>query len=83
MIVTGTLKDLEKPCTVLFRLAQGVILDHVAEVPLPIRFLFVCIGPELKTVEYLEIGRSLSTLMSNKVSQTNTCNATRVCTAAP
>ena len=43
------------------------MLDHVAEVPLPVRFLFVCIGPALATVEYLEIGRSLSTLMSNKV----------------
>lgn len=63
------LKELEKPCTALFRLSQGVMLDHVAEVPLPVRFLFVCIGPNIESVEYLEIGRSLATLMSNKVTK--------------
>lgn len=52
---------------ILARLSKGVILDHVAEVPLPVRFLFICVGPALESVEYLEIGRSLATLMSNKV----------------
>ena len=66
--IAGMLKDLERPCTALFRLSQGVMLEHVAEVPLPVRFLFVCVGPNLEGVEYLEIGRSLATLMSNKVS---------------
>ncbi|XP_067931352.1 band 3 anion transport protein-like isoform X2 [Watersipora subatra] len=65
-VLVGNLKDLAKPCTALFRLSQGVMLEHVAEVPLPVRFLFVCVGPTLEGVEYLEIGRSLATLMSNK-----------------
>lgn len=55
-----------KPCVALVRLSRGVKLEHVAEVPLPVRFLFVCIGPALESVEYLEMGRSLSTLMSNQ-----------------
>ncbi|KAF6019968.1 SLC4A3 [Bugula neritina] len=65
-VLVGTLDKLQKPCTVLFRLSQGLMLDHVAEVPLPIRFLFVCVGPPLQNFDYLEIGRSLSTLLSNQ-----------------
>jgi hypothetical protein len=38
----------------------------MTEVPLPIRFLFVLIGPAME--EYLEIGRALSTLFSTLVS---------------
>jgi hypothetical protein len=37
----------------------------MTEVPLPIRFLFLLIGPA--TEEYLEIGRALSTLFSTLV----------------
>ena len=55
-VLVGTLKDLKTPCVVVLHLSHGVMLDHVAEVPLPVRFLFVCIGPALVTVKYLEIG---------------------------
>jgi hypothetical protein len=37
----------------------------MTEVPLPIRFLFVLVGPGME--EYLEIGRALSTLFSTLV----------------
>jgi hypothetical protein len=38
----------------------------MTEVPLPLKFLFLLIGPAVE--EYLEIGRSLSTLFSTPVS---------------
>jgi len=41
-------------------------IGGMAEVPLPIRFLFLLIGPAMD--EYLEIGRALSTLFSTLVS---------------
>lgn len=41
-------------------------IDTMTEVPLPVKFLFVLIGPAME--EYLEIGRSLSTLLSTSVS---------------
>ena len=37
----------------------------MTEVPLPVKFIFVLIGPVLE--EYFEIGRSLSTLFSTPV----------------
>ena len=38
---------------------------NMTEVPLPVKFIFVLIGPIME--EYLEIGRSLSTLFSTPV----------------
>jgi hypothetical protein len=43
------------------------IPDAMSEVPLPVKFLFLLIGPA--TEEYFEIGRSLSTLFSTPVSE--------------
>ena len=40
-------------------------LDDITEVPLPLRFLFLLVGPAME--EYLEIGRALSTLFSTLV----------------
>lgn len=67
MLSLGTLKDLDKPCVMLVRLARAEMLDNLSEVPLPIRFLFICLGPPVPHMDYVEIGRSLSTLMSNQV----------------
>lgn len=61
------MNDLERPCVVFVRLSRGEMLDHVSEVPLPVRFLFICMGPPIEHMDYIEIGRSLSTLMSNQV----------------
>jgi hypothetical protein len=41
-------------------------IDEMTEVPLPLKFLFLLIGPAME--EYLEIGRALSTLFSTPVS---------------
>ena len=67
----GTLKDLEKPCVAFIRLARGEMLNHISEVPLPVRFMFICVGPPIEDMDYVEIGRSLSTLMANQVSLLN------------
>lgn len=50
------------------RLQEAVELDSVLEVPVPVRFLFVLLGPSSTHMDYHEIGRSISTLMSDKVS---------------
>ena len=41
------------------------VLGDVTEVPLPLKFLFLLIGPSME--DYMEIGRSLSTLFSTLV----------------
>lgn len=52
------------------RLQEAVELDSVLEVPVPVRFLFVLLGPSSTHMDYHEIGRSISTLMSDKVGAT-------------
>lgn len=50
------------------RLREAVELESVLEVPIPVRFLFVLLGPPTTSMDYHQIGRSISTLMSDKVS---------------
>ena len=51
------------------RLQEAVELESVLEVPVPVRFLFVLLGPPTTSMDYHQIGRSISTLMSDKVSK--------------
>ena len=55
------------------RLNEAVLLESVLEVPVPVRFLFVLLGPSQNNMDYHEIGRSFSTLMSDQV-QHRTCS---------
>uniref|UniRef100_A0A8C2DDY3 Anion exchange protein n=1 Tax=Cyprinus carpio TaxID=7962 RepID=A0A8C2DDY3_CYPCA len=57
---------LEKPAMAFVRLNEAVLLESVLEVPVPVRFLFVLLGPTQTNMDYHEIGRSFSTLMSDK-----------------
>ena len=56
-------------CTVsaFVRLAGGCDLGNFAEVNIPVRFMFVLLGPEDDSIDYHEVGRSISTLMSDKI----------------
>lgn len=50
------------------RLQEAVLLESVLEVPVPVKFLFLLLGPPTANIDYHQIGRSISTLMSDKVS---------------
>ncbi|XP_022695652.1 anion exchange protein 2-like isoform X1 [Varroa jacobsoni] len=65
-VMVAGLRSLEKTTVAFVRLADSQVLPNVIEVPLPVRFLFVCLGPEENDIDYHEIGRCISTLMSNK-----------------
>uniref|UniRef100_A0A8C0H1R4 Anion exchange protein n=1 Tax=Chelonoidis abingdonii TaxID=106734 RepID=A0A8C0H1R4_CHEAB len=58
---------LEQPTMAFVRLNEAVFLESVLEVPIPVRFIFVLLGPSQANVDYHEIGRSISTLMSDKL----------------
>lgn len=64
----GCVEFLDQPTMAFVRLQEAVELDSVLEVPVPVRFLFVLLGPSSTHMDYHEIGRSISTLMSDKVS---------------
>uniref|UniRef100_A0A8C4RXZ2 Anion exchange protein n=1 Tax=Erpetoichthys calabaricus TaxID=27687 RepID=A0A8C4RXZ2_ERPCA len=67
VVLVGSVEFLEQPTMAFVRLQEAVELESVLEVPVPVRFLFVLLGPSSTNMDYHEIGRSISTLMSDKV----------------
>ncbi|XP_051261043.1 anion exchange protein 3 isoform X1 [Dicentrarchus labrax] len=66
IVLVGCVEFLEQPAMAFVRLNEAVLLESVLEVPVPVRFIFVLLGPTQSNVDYHEIGRSFSTLMSDK-----------------
>ncbi|XP_078345150.1 band 3 anion transport protein-like [Oculina patagonica] len=64
-VLVGTLDELEQPVLAFVRLAKGCPLN-ITEVSIPVRFLFVLLGPSSGEESYYEIGRSVATLMSDQ-----------------
>ncbi|XP_074023078.1 band 3 anion transport protein isoform X2 [Numenius arquata] len=67
LVLVGCAAFLEQPTLAFVRLKAAVTLDAVLEVPLPVRFLFVVLGPDSPNVSYHEIGRAVATMMSERV----------------
>jgi len=70
IVLVGSLESLSKPLVALVRLAEGIIMPNALEVPLPMRFVFIVLTPKPSpNMDFHEVGRSFSTLMSNPVSR--------------
>uniref|UniRef100_A0A8C1KLI6 Solute carrier family 4 member 2a n=1 Tax=Cyprinus carpio TaxID=7962 RepID=A0A8C1KLI6_CYPCA len=67
VVLVGSVDFLDQPTMAFVRLQEAVLLESVLEVPIPVRFLFVLLGPPSANIDYHQIGRSISTLMSDKV----------------
>ncbi|VEN37081.1 unnamed protein product, partial [Callosobruchus maculatus] len=65
-VLVGEVDFLEEPAIAFVRLAEGAIIPTLIEVNIPVRFIFVLIGPKLPNIDYHEVGRSISTLMANQ-----------------
>ncbi|XP_035391977.1 anion exchange protein 2a isoform X2 [Electrophorus electricus] len=66
VVLVGRVDFLDQPSMAFVRLQEAVLLESVLEVPIPVRFLFVLLGPPIANMDYHQIGRSISTLMSDK-----------------
>uniref|UniRef100_A0A7N5ZV58 Anion exchange protein n=1 Tax=Anabas testudineus TaxID=64144 RepID=A0A7N5ZV58_ANATE len=66
VVLVGSVDFLMQPTMAFVRLQEAVELESVLEVPVPVRFLFVLLGPSTTSMDYHQIGRSISTLMSDK-----------------
>nr|XP_058942505.1 band 3 anion transport protein-like [Pocillopora verrucosa] len=64
-VLVGTLDELQYPVLAFVRLAKGCPLN-ITEVSIPVRFMFVLLGPSSEEESYYEIGRSVATLMSDQ-----------------
>ena len=68
VVLVGKEEHLRGPAMAFVRLAESVYMPNITEVPIPVRFIFVLLGPSSYDLDYKEIGRSIATLMSNRVS---------------
>ncbi|XP_048866358.1 anion exchange protein 2a isoform X2 [Brienomyrus brachyistius] len=66
VVLVGCVDFLDQPTMAFVRLQEAVLLESVLEVPVPVRFLFILLGPPSTNMDYHQIGRSISTLMSDK-----------------
>lgn len=61
----GSVDFLSQPTGAFVRLAEAIQIPGITEVPIPVRFIFILMGPKLIDMDYHEVGRSIATLMSN------------------
>uniref|UniRef100_A0A2A4JLK5 Band 3 cytoplasmic domain-containing protein n=1 Tax=Heliothis virescens TaxID=7102 RepID=A0A2A4JLK5_HELVI len=64
-VLVGAVGFLDQPTIAFVRLAQGILMPSITEVPVPVRFMFILLGPSGADLDYHEVGRSISTLMAN------------------
>ncbi|KAG9267598.1 band 3 anion exchange protein-like isoform X1 [Astyanax mexicanus] len=67
MVLVGALDFLEKPTVAFVRLKEAVVLGSALETPVPVRFLFVLVGPAKGDMDYHESGRAMAALLADKV----------------
>ncbi|XP_062330693.1 solute carrier family 4 member 1b (Diego blood group) [Osmerus eperlanus] len=67
MVLVGALDFLERPTMAFVRLKEAVVLDSALEAPVPVRFVFVLVGPNKSDMDYHETGRAMAALMADKV----------------
>ncbi|XP_022213728.2 anion exchange protein 3 isoform X4 [Drosophila obscura] len=65
-VLVGAVEFLDQPTIAFVRLSEGVLMPTLTEVPVPVRFMFVLLGPLNFDLDYHEVGRSISTLMANE-----------------
>ena len=68
IVMVGSVDFLHKPITAFVRLSKGHLLGNMMEVVLPVRFVFLLMGPQDPAVDYYEVGRAMASLMSYPVS---------------
>ncbi|XP_061605643.1 solute carrier family 4 member 1a (Diego blood group) [Phyllopteryx taeniolatus] len=67
VVLSGALDLLEKPVVAFVRLGDSLVMDSVLECPVPVRFVFVLVGPSQAGMDYSESGRAMGALMADWV----------------
>lgn len=64
-VLVGGVTFLQEPIVAFVRLKQSHLLGDLTEVPIPVRFIYLTLGP-CDLMDYHEVGRAMATLMSDK-----------------
>lgn len=67
IVLSGVVDVLEKPAVAFVRLADSVVMDSALEAPVPVRFVFILVGPSNSGLDYHESGRAMGALMADWV----------------
>ncbi|XP_063315373.1 band 3 anion transport protein isoform X1 [Pelobates fuscus] len=71
VVLVGGARFLESPTVAFVRLKEAVRLESVLEVSIPIRFLFILLGPEHPNISYQDVGKAVSSMMAERVFRTD------------
>lgn len=85
ILESGALDFLERPTVVFVRLKESAELGSTLEAPMPVRFVFVLVGPSSADMDYHETGRAMAALLADKVSVDPECCCTfiQMCQKTP
>ncbi|XP_074512409.1 solute carrier family 4 member 1a (Diego blood group) isoform X2 [Sebastes fasciatus] len=67
IVLSGVLDTLEKPVVGFVRLADSMVMNSSLESPVPVRFVFMLVGPSQSGMDYSETGRAMGALMADWV----------------
>uniref|UniRef100_A0A3P8Z3N1 Anion exchange protein n=1 Tax=Esox lucius TaxID=8010 RepID=A0A3P8Z3N1_ESOLU len=67
IVLSGLVESLDKPVVAFVRLEDSVVMEGALEAPVPVRFVFVLVGPSQGGLDYHESGRAMATLMADWV----------------
>ncbi|KAM6957170.1 solute carrier family 4 member 1a (Diego blood group) [Aplochiton taeniatus] len=67
IVLSGVLDSLEKPAVAFVRLSDSVVMESALEAPVPVRFVFILVGPSHSGLDYHETGRAMGALMADWV----------------
>ncbi|CAL8274461.1 unnamed protein product [Lota lota] len=67
IVLSGAVDVLQKPVVAFVRLSDSVVMDSALEAPVPVRFVFILVGPSDSGLDYHESGRAMGALMADWV----------------
>lgn len=63
----GVLEFLQKPVVAFVRLTDSVVMESSLEIPVPVRFVVVLVGPAQSDLNYGDSGRAMGALLADWV----------------
>ncbi|MCI4384976.1 hypothetical protein PGIGA_G00045070 [Pangasianodon gigas] len=67
IVLSGAVDSLQKPVVAFVRLQDSVVMDGIMEASVPVRFIFVLVGPAESGIDFHESGRAMGTLLADWV----------------
>ncbi|KAF5903786.1 band 3 anion exchange protein-like, partial [Clarias magur] len=67
IVLSGVVDSLQKPVVAFVRLHDSVVMEGIMEASVPVRFIFVLLGPAESGIDFHESGRAMGTLMADWV----------------